>query len=92
MIKTTLLALIAAATVAGAAIPAYADTNSLFGNGSDEMREMLADSVVLDLRAKGINATEVEEWGGLIRAFVTGENGAQSMQLFTPGTLTQVNL
>ena len=91
MIKTTLAVLIAA-TALSAAAPAYADTNSVFGNGSDDMRDMLADSVVLDLRAKGINATEVEEWGGLIRAFVTSENGAQTMQLFTPGTLTQVNL
>ena len=91
MIKTTLAVLIAA-TALSAAAPASADTNSVFGNGSDDMRDMLADSVVLDLRAKGINATEVEEWGGLIRAFVTSENGTQTMQLFTPGTLTQVNL
>ena len=92
MIKTTLLALVAVAGVAGAAAPAYAGSYSIFGDGSDSMREMIADSIVLDLRAKGVNATSVEQWGGLIRAFVGDENGPQTMQFFVPGTLTQVYL
>ena len=92
MIKTTLLALVAAAGIAGAAVPAYADTYAVFGNGSDEMQDLQADSVLRDLRANGVNATSVEQWGGLIRAYVVGEDGTQTMQFFTPGTLAQVNI
>ena len=92
MIKTTLAVLIAA-TALSAAAPAYAGSSySVFGDGSDQMREMIADSKLKDLRDKGVNATSIEQWGNLILAFVVDDNGHQTIQLFTPGTLTQVNL
>lgn len=54
------------------------------------MRAFVADSVLTQLRQKGINATAVEDWSGLVRAYVTLEDGSQTMQFFQPGTLEQV--
>ena len=90
MIKNTLIALIAAAAMAGVAAPAMADT--AFGDGSPEMREFVADSIVSRLQNQGVAATEVEEWGDLVRAYVTGADGTQTMQLFTAGSLQPVTL
>lgn len=90
MIKNTIFALVAATALAGAAAPAFADNNVFGDNASREMREFTADSIVAELRHKGINATEVEDWSGLIRAYVTLEDGTQTMQFYTPGSLEQV--
>ena len=68
MIKKTIIALVAAASLAGVAAPAMADA---FGDGSSEMREFTADSILIRLQNQGVNATSVEEWGDLVRAFVT---------------------
>jgi hypothetical protein len=91
MLKNTVIALVAAATVAGAAVPAFADTEGLF-HGSQEFQQFTADSIVARLQAQGVNATAVEEWSGLVRAYVTLEDGRQVMQLFTPGSLEPVAL
>ena len=91
MIKNTVIALIAAASFAGAAAPAFADNNA-FGDVSPDMREFLQDSVETQLQQKGINVDGVEDYNGLIRAYVTLEDGTQSMQLFTPGSLEHVTL
>jgi hypothetical protein len=91
MIKKTVIALVAAASFAGVVAPAMADTGA-FGDGSPEMREFTADSILSSLQNKGVNATSVEEWGGLVRAYVKLDNGAQAMQLFVPGSLEQVTL
>lgn len=91
MIKNTVIALIAAASFAGAVAPAMADTEA-FGTGSTEMREFTADSILTSLHQKGVNATAVEEWGGLVRAYVTLDNGQQTMELFQPGSLEKVSL
>ena len=56
------------------------------------MRDFTADSIVAQLREKGVNATSVEDWSGLIRAYVTLEDGSQTMQFFKPGSLEQVQL
>lgn len=91
MIKKTLIALVAVASFAGAAAPAFAD--SVFGdNVTEEMRDFTAASIVSELQQKGINATSVEDWSGLIRAYVTLEDGTQAMQLYTPGSLELVTL
>lgn len=92
MVKNTIIALVAAASFAGAAIPAFADTSDAFGEGSTEMREFMADSIVTQLNQQGINVSDVEEWSGLIRAYVTLEDGSQVMQFYRPGSLTQVAL
>lgn len=43
------------------------------------------------LRDRGVETTGVEEWGGLIRAWVPNENGGTSMQLFDADTLQPVS-
>lgn len=55
-------------------------------------RAFARQSILARLQAQGVNATSVESWGGLVRAYVVQENGAQTMQFFTPDTLTQVNM
>ena len=103
MIKTTIVALVAAVSLAGVAAPAFAapapvfssesdSADTAFGSGSVEMRAFIADSVLTQLQQKGINATAVEDWSGLIRAYVTLEDGSQTMQFFKPGSLEQVQL
>ena len=100
MIKNTLIALVAAASFAGVAVPAFAEPapvesveiDTAFGGGSIEMRDFIAESVLSQLQQKGINATAVEDWSGLIRAYVTLEDGSQTMQFFQPGSLEQVQL
>lgn len=92
MIKNTVIALVAAVSLAGIAAPAFADTNAAFGDVSPEFRSFVADSIVSQLNQKGVNATSVEEWGNLVRAYVTLEDGTQVMQFFTPGSLKPVVL
>lgn len=91
MIKNTIIALVTAAAVAGVAAPALADSEGLF-HGSLESQQFAADSIVAQLQQRGINATAVEDWSGLVRAFVTLEDGTQTMQFFTPGSLEPVSL
>ena len=92
MIKNTIIALVATASIAGATVPAFADYSVFGDDSSTEMRDFTADSIVAQLREKGVNATSVEDWSGLIRAYVTLEDGTQTMQFFTPGSLEQVQL
>jgi hypothetical protein len=42
------------------------------------------------LRAQGVEATFVEEWGPHVRAFVTNSDGTLNMRLFNPVTLLPV--
>jgi hypothetical protein len=91
MIKNAIIALVAAAALAGAAVPAFADYGAFGDDSSPEMREFIAASVLAELQRKGVNATGVEDWSGLVRAYVTLEDGSQVMQLFTPGSLQPVS-
>lgn len=91
MFKNTAIALVAAAAVAGVAAPAMADTEGLF-TGSPEFQQFQQDSIVTRLQQQGVNATAVEEWSGLIRAYVTQADGTQTMQFFVPGSLQPVEL
>lgn len=92
MLKNTVIALVTAASVAGFAAPAFADNDGIFGAGSPEWQQFAADSIVSRLQDQGVNATAVEDWSGLVRAYVTLEDGTQVMQFFTPDTLEPVAL
>jgi len=99
MIKNTVIALVAAASFAGVAVPAFAapypvstSVDTAFGSGSPEMRAFTADMVLTQLQQAGINATSVEDWSGLIRAYVTLEDGSQVMKFYRPGSLEEVIL
>lgn len=91
MLKNTVIALVAAVAVAGAAAPAMADTEGLF-YGSSDWQQFQQDSIVARLQQQGVNATAVEEWSGLVRAYVTQSDGTQTMQFFAPGSLQPVEL
>ena len=89
MIKTTMLALVTAAALVGAAAPAMAGS---FGDGDSDARAVAADILQTRLEQKGLNVASVEEWGDLVRVYVVQPDGTQAMELFTPTTLTQVAL
>ena len=82
MIKTSLIALVAVASVSLAAFPASAE--DLFGDGDQAVAKA---AIVAELQRDGVNATSVEEWNGYIRAFVTTDDGHQVQRFFVPGTL-----
>ena len=87
MIKNTLLALVAVASL-GAAIPAFADSD-VAGTSYDVLDDN-SGQIVAILQAQGINASAVEDWGSQVRAYVTLEDGAQVMQYFDADTLQPV--
>ena len=95
MIKNTLIALLATASLVGVSAPAFADTETGYDNAQNEdfgSRAFADQSFLTRLQAKGVNATAVEDWGSLVRAYVTLEDGRQVMQYFAPQTLEQVAL
>ena len=92
MIKHSVLALATAALVAGIAVPAFANTDSISDSTFYSTDEVDSDYTLLRLQEKGINAVSVEEWNGLVRAFVTQEDGREVMQLFEADTLSPVQL
>ena len=90
MIKTSIIALVTVAAMAGVAAPAFA-TSSLVEITS-ETSDWAPDTVLTRLQQQGVHATAVEQWGGLVRAFVTLDDGSEVMQFFTPDTLKPVTL
>ena len=87
MIKNTLIAIVTATALLGAAAPAMAGA---FGDGDFDARETVADNILVNLQAEGVNATSVEEWGNLVRAYVIQADGTQTMEFYTPVTLQPV--
>lgn len=87
MIKNTLIAVVTATALLGAAAPAMAGA---FGDGDYDARETIANNILVNLQAEGVNATSVEEWGDLVRAYVVQADGTKTMQFFTPVTLQPV--
>ena len=83
MIKTSLIALVAVASVSLAALPAYAESD-VFGSGNQDLAKQ---SIITQLKADGINVNGVDEWGGYIRAYVTLDDGRQVQRFFEPVTL-----
>tara|TARA_R110002020_G_scaffold32777_4_gene100413 strand:+ start:600 stop:869 length:270 start_codon:yes stop_codon:yes gene_type:complete len=89
MIKNTLLALVAVASL-GAVAPAFAN-DSASGDSYDALDDN-GPAIVNRLQAQGIDATAVEDWGNQVRAYVTLEDGTQVMQYFDLNTLQPVNI
>ncbi|HTM76005.1 MAG TPA: hypothetical protein VL133_00030 [Devosia sp.] len=100
MIKSSIIALAAVAAIGSMAAPAFAISSAanssggagVFGDGSAEYREFMADTILTRLQQSGVPATSVEEWGSLVRAFVTQPDGTEAMQFFAPDTLKPVAL
>lgn len=92
MIKTSLVALATVAAIAGVSVPTMAAT-SLVGNGDiDDSFVWDAQIAQTQLNRQGVNATSVDEWNGLWRAFVINDDGSQTMEFFDKNTLAPVAL
>jgi hypothetical protein len=78
MIKTSLIAFAAAASVSLAA------EDSIFGSGDQDLTKA---RIVAELKNDGVNVSSIEEWSGYVRAYVTLEDGRQVMRFFEPDTL-----
>jgi hypothetical protein len=88
MIKTSLVALATTAALVGVSVPAMADTT---GDGTDSYR-FDAQIAQIELRQQGVNATGVDDWNGLWRAYVVQDDGSRTMQFFDKTTLAPVAL
>ena len=93
MIKSSILALVTVAALGSIAAPAFADSgdsaNDSLNTGSVET---VADSILVRLQQQGVQATEVEAWGGLVRAYVTQPDGTLAMQYFAADSLKPATL
>ena len=93
MIKSSILALVTVAALGSIAAPAFADSgdsaNDSLNTGSVET---VADSILVRLQQQGVQATEVEAWGGLVRAYVTQPDGTVAMQYFAADSLKPATL
>jgi hypothetical protein len=91
MIKSSVIALVAVAAMGTVAVPAFAAAGD-FGGEPKLQNDFQADTVLVRLQQDGVPATSVEEWGGLVRAYVVQPDGSQAMLFFTPDTLLPVSL
>ena len=76
-----------------AAMPAQAasiGTSTPFCTGGDSITDD-ADMIALKLQGDGVNVSNVEEWNGCVRAYVTRNDGSQAMVYFDPDTLQQIS-
>ncbi|MET3924444.1 hypothetical protein [Devosia sp. 2618] len=89
MDKKIALLLVAALGVP-VALPVFAAPAIAVERPRDARPQWKPDTVLRQLQARGVNATSVEQWNGVIRAYVE-VNGTQVMQYFDPTTLTPVN-
>jgi len=85
--KKTIAIALTTVTMLGMAAPAFAGA---LGDGSSDMRDLKAWSIMNALQNKGINATLVEEHGDNVLAFITTADGKQKMEIFNPSTLQPV--
>lgn len=96
MIKSSIIALVTVAAMGSIAAPAFADSNDTandsLNTGSFLARESVADSILVRLQQQGVQATGVEAWGGLVRAYVTQPDGTVAMQYFAADSLKPATL
>jgi len=97
MLKKSLIALSTVAVIAVGALPAFAATDDVFyvpqgtSVGVNQLDDAKAN-VAAQLNQQGIKATDVDQWGGYVRADVTLPNGTHAVRFFEPGTLAPVNI
>ena len=92
MIKSSIIALVAVATLGSIAAPAFAEAGVTTDSNHADGNYLDTDAVLARLHEQGVNATSVEHWGNLVRAFVIQPDGSQVSQLFTPDSLKPVTL
>jgi len=97
MLKKSLIALSTVAALAAGAFPAFAATDLVFNvpqgtsTGVNQLDDAKANVTTL-LNQQGIKATDVDQWGGYIRADVTLPNGNHAVRFFQPDTLAPVSI
>ena len=85
--KTVLVLLSAIGAVA--ALPTFGATAMAMEHHEDRL-DFDADGTLRRLQERGVDATSVEQWNGLLRAYVRID-GQLSMQYFDPVTLRPVD-
>jgi hypothetical protein len=50
-----------------------------------------APAILASLKQKGVNAQDVSDWGGCVRADVIRKDGSTAMEYFDPDTLQRLN-
>ena len=86
--RTVLVLLSAIGAVA--ALPTMGATAMAMEQHEDRL-DFDADSVLRRLQDRGVDATSVERWNGLLRAYVQVD-GQLTMQSFDPDTLAPVDV
>jgi len=78
-----------AATVASCTDQIYTDP----GNPSDSISQIDQDatSIIAGLRAKGVNVSDIDDWGGCVRADVVRPDGSTHFEFFDPNTLQRLS-
>ncbi len=82
-----------ALVLAMAAAPAFANTDAVFGSSNDvDSLNFAKQSIEQRLEHRGLNVTNVDEWGGYVRADIQLADGSQATQYFQPGSLQPVSV
>jgi hypothetical protein len=84
--RTIALLAAAATSIALLASPALAEQSST--ETSTKIFNHEEAAVLGALTSRGLHVSGVEEWGGLIRAFVVDADGSTTMQFFNKDNLT----
>ncbi len=92
MFKKSIIALVTLAAISGAALPALASTNSVFGGNGAEQSDNLKASVTQLLQKQGVKVNNIDEWDGYIRADVQLADGSTAVRFFQPGSLAPVSV
>ena len=91
MLKKSVIAVLATVVVASVAAPAFASYDQVFNTTKIDELNVNKDQLLNELHARGIQATDADAWGSLIRAEVTHADGTQSVRFFTQDNFQPVN-
>jgi hypothetical protein len=97
MFNKTIVAFGIVAVIAGAALPALANTDLVFNvpqgsfDGINQL-DTAQDSIAQVLHQRGYKVTDVGQWAGYIRADVVLANGERAVRFFDRDTLQQVDV
>ena len=84
--RTIALLAAAATSIALLVLPAQAEQSST--ESSTKIFDHEEAAVMGSLTSRGLDVSGVEEWGGLIRAFVVDADGSTTMQFFDKNDLS----
>lgn len=79
-------ALVLSAAMPAASFAAQSGHDRDTSDNQSDFSSFRSAAILRELHDRGINATSVEPWGGLIRAYVQTDHGL-IMEFFQPGSL-----